>query len=157
MGPYTLDSRLYSKVYPISFRRAKELKIGEVARAAGLGVHAVRFYEREGLIKEPARRPSGYREYSPDMVLNLRFIRRAKELGFSLKGTAELLSLETDPEGTAAEVKKLAEAKLEDIESRIRALQRMRRALRKVTEECPGRGPTSGCSILRTLTVEEKS
>ena len=114
------------------------MKIGEVARAAGLGVHAVRFYEREGLIKEPARRPSGYREYSPDTVLNLRFIRRAKELGFSLKETSELLSLETDPEGTAAEVKQLAEAKLEDIESRIQALQRMRRALRKVTEECPG-------------------
>ena len=144
MGPYTLDSRLYSKVYPISFRRAKELKIGEVARAAGLGVHAVRFYEREGLIKEPARRPSGYREYSPDMVLNLRFIRRAKELGFSLKETSELLSLETDPEGTAAEVKELAEAKLEDIESRIRALQRMRRALRRSLRNVPGGGRQAG-------------
>ena len=132
------------------------MKIGEVAKAAGLGVHAVRFYEREGLIEEPARRPSGYREYSPDTILSLRFIRRAKELGFSLKETSELLSLETDPEGAAAEVKQLAEAKLEDIESRIRALQRMRRALRKVTEECPGTGPTRGCSILRTLTKEVK-
>ncbi len=132
------------------------MKIGKVAKAAGLGVHAVRFYEREGLIEEPARRPSGYREYSPDTVLSLRFIRRAKELGFSLKETSELLSLEADPKGTAAEVKQLAEAKLEDIESRIRALQRMRRALRKVTEECPGGGATSGCSILRTLTKEEQ-
>ena len=132
------------------------MKIGEVAKAAELGVHAVRFYEREGLIGKPARRPSGYREYSPDTVESLRFIRRAKELGFSLKEISELLSLETDPQATAAEVKKLAEAKLDDIESKIRAFQRMRRALRKVTGGCPGSGPTSGCSILRTLTREER-
>ncbi len=133
------------------------MKIGEVAKAAGIGIDAVRFYEREGLIPEPARRPSGYRTYSPDVVLSLRFIRRAKELGFPLKEISELLSLETDPDATAADVKKLAEAKLADIEGRIRALQRMRRALRKVTESCPGQGPTSGCSILQTLNQEEKS
>ena len=132
------------------------MKIGEVAKAAGIGIDAVRFYEREGLIPEPARRPSGYRMYSPDVVLSLRFIRRAKELGFSLKEISELLSLETAAEATAADVRKLAEAKLADIEERIRALQRMRRALRKVTESCTGQGSTSGCSILQTLNREEK-
>ncbi len=132
------------------------MKIGEVAKAAGIGIDAVRFYEREGLIAEPARRPSGYRMYSPDVVLSLRFIRRAKELGFSLKEISELLSLETDPESTAADVRKLAEAKLANIEERIRALQRMRRALRKAAESCPGQGPMSGCSILQALNREEK-
>ena len=132
------------------------MKIGEVAKAAGIGIDAVRFYERQGLIPEPARQPSGYRAYSPDVVLSLRFIRRAKELGFSLKEISELLSLETAAETTAADVRKLAEAKLADIEERIRALQRMRRALRKATESCTGRGPTSGCSILQTLNREEK-
>ncbi len=132
------------------------MKIGEVAKAAGIGIDAVRFYEREGLIPEPARRPSGYRMYSPDVVLSLRFIKRAKELGFSLKEIAELLSLETAAAATAADVRKLAEAKLADIEERIRALQRMRRALRKATESCTGHGPTSGCSILQTLNREEK-
>ncbi len=132
------------------------MKIGEVARAAGIGIDAVRFYEREGLIPEPARRPSGYRMYSPDVVLSLRCIRRAKELGFSLKEISELLSLETAAEATAADVRKLAEAKLADIEERIRALQRMRRALRKATESCTGQGPTTGCSILQTLNREEK-
>ncbi len=127
------------------------MKIGEVANAAGVGIDAIRFYEREGLIAEPARRPSGYRVYSPDVVLSLRFIRRAKVLGFSLKEIAELLFLETGAAGTAADVRTLAEAKLADIEQRIRALQRMRRALRKATESCTGEGPTSGCSILRTL------
>ena len=78
------------------------MKIGEVARAAGIGIDAVRFYERQGLIPEPARRPSGYRMYCPDVVLSLRFIRRAKELGFSLNEISELLSLETAAEATAA-------------------------------------------------------
>ncbi len=131
------------------------LKIGEVAKAASIGIDAVRFYEREGLIPKPGRRPSGYRAYSPDVVLSLRFIRRAKELGFSLKEISELLSLESDPDAMAADVKELAQAKLSDIEGRIRALQRMRRALRKVTEDCAGEGPVSGCSILRTLNREE--
>ncbi len=127
------------------------MKIGEVAKAAGIGIDAVRFYEREGLIPEPARRPSGYRMYAPDVVLSLRFIRRAKELGFSLKEISELLSLESGADATAADIKKLAEAKLADMEDRIRALQRMRRALKKAVGGCPGQGPTSACSILRSL------
>jgi MerR family copper efflux transcriptional regulator len=131
--------------------RFREMKIGEVAKAAGIGIDAVRFYERQGLIPEPPRQPSGYRVYSPDVVLSLRFIRRAKELGFSLKEIAELLSLETAADAAAADVKKLAEAKLADMEERIRALQRMRRALKKAVAGCPGQGPTSGCSILRSL------
>ena len=131
------------------------MKIGEVAKAAGVGIDAVRFYEREGLLPEPARRPSGYRVYSPDAVMDLRFIKRAKELGFSLKEISELLSLETATEATAADVKRLAEAKLADMEERIRALQRMRRALKKAVSACPGKGPTSGCSILRSLADEK--
>ncbi len=132
------------------------MKIGEVARAAGVGIDAVRFYEREGLLPEPARRPSGYRDYLPDAVMDLRFIKRAKELGFSLKEISELLSIEREPDTTAADVKVLAEEKLGDLEDKIRALQRMKRALRKVAESCPGRGPTSDCSILRSLAADQK-
>ncbi len=131
------------------------MKIGEVAKAAGVGIDAVRFYEREGLIPEPPRRPSGYRVYSPDVVLSLRFIRRAKELGFTLKEISELLSLEANPRATARDVKRLAEEKLRDLETKIRALQRMRRALRKVAEECTGSGTTTRCSILRSLNVDK--
>ncbi len=131
------------------------MKIGQVAKTAGVGIDAVRFYEREGLLAKPARRPSGYREYSSDVVVHLRFIRRAKELGFSLKEIRELIALETDTKATAGDVRQLAEKRLLDIEERIRALQRMRRALRRVTEECHGGGPTSKCSILRTLSKEE--
>jgi Cu(I)-responsive transcriptional regulator len=130
------------------------MKIGEVARAAGVGIDAVRFYEREGLLPEPARRPSGYRDYSPEAVLDLRFIKRAKELGFSLKEISELLAIDRKPSATAGDVKKIAEEKLADLEDKIRSRQRMKRALREVAKRCPGRGPTSDCSILRSLTAE---
>ncbi len=132
------------------------MKIGEVSKAAGIGIDAVRFYEREGLIPKPARRPSGYREYSPDVVVSLRFIRNAKELGFSLREISELLRLEVRDGTTAKDVKALAETKLDDIEERIRALGRMRRAIRKLIQSCPGKGPLSDCSILRALAPEEK-
>ena len=132
------------------------MRIGQVAKAAGVGIDAVRFYEREGLIRAPARRPSGYRDYTPDVVVSLRFIRRAKELGFSLKEISELLRLEASEDATPADVRGRAEAKLEVLEERIRSLQRMRRALRKLVESCPGKGPLGDCSILRALAPEEK-
>lgn len=135
---------------------ASGMKIGEVAKAAGIGIDAVRFYEREGLIPAPARRPSGYREYTADVVVSLRFIKRAKELGFSLKEISELLRLEASEGATPADVRERAEAKLEDLEERIRSLQRMRRALKKLVESCPGKGPLSDCSILKALAPEEK-
>ena len=116
------------------------MRIGEVAKESGIGVHAVRFYEREGLIPKPARQPSGYRDYSRDVVARLRFIKRAKELGFSLREILELLALEADAGGSAGHVKGLAEKTLADIEERIRSLQRMRRALRTLAERCSGRG-----------------
>ncbi len=84
-------------------------KIGQVAKAAGIGIDAIRFYEREGLIEKPPRRSSGYRAYSPDVVQRLRFIKRAKELGFSLSEISELLSLEGNPKAGAAVVKRLSE------------------------------------------------
>jgi Hg(II)-responsive transcriptional regulator len=132
------------------------MKIGQVAKQANVGIDAVRFYEREGLIDKPARRPSGYRDYAPDVILRLRFIKRAKELGFSLREISELLSLEKNPVATARNVKRLAEKRLEDIELRIRSLQRMRRALRKLTEQCSGRGPAGACPILGALAREER-
>src|SRR5262245_11414989 len=98
----------------------KPLTIGEVARRAGVGVETVRFYEREGRLDEPARRASGYRQYGEDAVARLRFIRRAKELGFSLKEIAELLALRADPATTRADVRRRAETKVADIEAKVR-------------------------------------
>ena len=127
------------------------LMIGQLARRAEVGVETVRFYEREGLLEEPARRPSGYRQYDEGVVGRLRFIRRAKQLGFTLKEIRELLSLRLDPATTCGDVKSRAEAKLDDIAAKIRSLQRMKRALVKLTKACSGRGVASECPILESL------
>ena len=133
------------------------LTIGQLARRADVGVETVRFYEREGLLEEPARRPSGYRQYDEIVVDRLRFIRRAKQLGFTLKEIKELLSLQIDPATTCADVKSRAEAKLDDIVAKIRSLQRMKRALVKLTKACGGRGAVSECPILEALDRDVKT
>jgi MerR family copper efflux transcriptional regulator len=127
------------------------LTIGQVARRAGVGVETVRFYEREGLLEEPYRQASGYRQYDEDVVARLRFIRRAKGPGFSLKEIAELFALRDDPDATRADVRRRAEAKVADIEAKSRDLQRMREALLILTAACDGHGPVSGCPILEAL------
>ena len=129
----------------------KPLTIGKVARLAGVGVETIRFYEREGLIDEPPRRESGYRQYPEETVSRVRFIRRAKELGFSLKEIKELLSLRASPKSRCADVRRRAEAKIEDIEQKVCDLQRMKEALVKLTAACSGGGPVTACPILDAL------
>jgi MerR family mercuric resistance operon transcriptional regulator len=134
----------------------KPLTIGQVARKAGIGVETVRLYEREGLLQEPARRQSGYRQYREDVVARLQFIRRAKELGFSLKEIKELLALRVDPSITCREIKVQAEAKIAHIEGKIASLVKMKEALLKLATVCRGRGPTSECPMLDALDNEEE-
>jgi MerR family copper efflux transcriptional regulator len=136
----------------------RRLTIGQVARQAGLGVETIRYYEREGLLPIPNRRPSsGYRQYGPEAVSRLRFIRRAKELGFTLKEIKELLALTADTEATRADVRGRAEAKVADIETRIADLLRVRDALRALTTACDGDGPLDGCPILHALAGDPAS
>ncbi len=127
------------------------LTIGQLAKRADVGVETVRFYERRGLLAEPDRRPSGYRQYDEGVVDRLRFIKRAKELGFTLNEIKELLSLRLDPTTTCADVKSRAEEKIDDIHERIRTLQRMKKAIVKVTKACSGRGGVDECPILEAL------
>jgi len=76
------------------------LTIGQVAKRSGIGIETLRYYERKGLVEEPPRTESGYRQYPEDVVARIRFIRRAKELGFKLSEISELLSLRVDPNTT---------------------------------------------------------
>ena len=131
------------------------LTIGRVARSAGLAIDTVRYYEREGLLQKPGRTPSGYRQYSPDAVKRLQFIRQAKELGFTLSEIRELLTLKVAPGKSCADVKARAEAKIADVEQRIAQLNRMKRALVKLAAACSGRGPTSTCPILEAMEAHE--
>jgi MerR family mercuric resistance operon transcriptional regulator len=134
---------------------AKPLTIGLVARRAGIGVETVRFYERQGLIEEPPRRLSGYREYDDEVVARLRFIRRAKELGFTLKEIKELLSLRRDPSTPAGDARRRAEAKIDDIEAKIKMLQKMKKALERLTSACRGDATSAECPLLHALDREE--
>jgi MerR family copper efflux transcriptional regulator len=130
------------------------LTIGALARAAQVGVETIRFYEREGLIAEPPRRPSGYRQYPPDAVRRVRFIHRAKELGFTLKEVRELLALRVGPEATCADVQAVAHVKIADIEERVAHLQDMKTALARLADACRGQGPVTECPILDALDEE---
>lgn len=125
--------------------------IGQVARQSGVGVETVRFYEREGLIPQPPRPDNGFRRYPEDAVSRIRFIQRSKVLGFSLREIRDLLSLRVDSATSCGEVKRRAEAKIADIESKILTLRKMKQALEKLTEACRGKGPTGECPILEAL------
>ena len=127
------------------------MTIGKLATKAGVGVETIRFYERRGLIPEPPRRNSGYREYTEEMVSRINFIRRAKELGFTLKEIEDLLTLRVDPLTTCGDVKRRAEAKIRDIEEKTQMLERMKGALERLAAQCRGRGPVSECPILDAL------
>lgn len=129
------------------------LTIGQVAKAAGVGVETVRFYERRGLFDPPPRRPSGYREFPDQIVQRLRFIKRAKQLGFSLREIRELLDLRLDPDTTCDDVKRRAQDKLVDIDEKLTALRRMKRSLGKLVAACDSKAATTAeaCPILASL------
>jgi Hg(II)-responsive transcriptional regulator len=131
------------------------ISIGQVARQAGVGIETIRFYEREGLLEEPARRVSGYRQYPEQVVQRIHFIKRTQRLGFSLKEIMELLLLRVDAQTSCEEVKQRTEAKIAEVERKLVELQRMRQALLKVASLCTGQGPASACPMLDALDQQE--
>lgn len=131
--------------------------IGRLAKRAGLGVETLRYYERRGLIEPQQRTEAGYRLYHPDAVRRLRFIRRAQALGFSLDEIGDLLALSDNPTASAGRVKRITQSKIDDIEQRIRDLQRVKQALSGLAEDCPGhRTTTAECPILAALNGDEQ-
>ena len=126
------------------------LNIGSVAEATGLRAKTIRYYESIGLV-EPARRTGGnYRVYEERDVATLRFIERARRLGFSLKEVAELLMLWRDRERASADVRRLAEAQIRRVDARLAELQDMRRSLQHLMDRCHGDGRPD-CPILEEL------
>ena len=125
------------------------MTIGRLARQAGVNIDTIRYYERNGLIPEPTRRRSGYREYGPTDVARLRFILRAKDLGFTLAEIGELLSLSADRD--VGGVKRRAVDRLEQVEHKIKELQRVRRGLKTLIDACPGHGDLERCPIIAAL------
>ncbi len=132
----------------------KTLRSGEVARLAGVNVETLRFYERKGILPEPPRRESGYREFAPDAVALIRFVKRAQELGFSLREIKGLLELRDLPRASCAEIRRIASDKVSEIEAKIRDLEAMRAALGRLVQACSGRGPIAGCPIVEALVCD---
>jgi MerR family transcriptional regulator, copper efflux regulator len=112
------------------------MKIGELAARTGVGIHAIRFYERRGLLKSPPRRTSGYRDYAPEAEATLRFIKQAQSLGYALNEIKDLLQLRAQPAANVAQVRASTTAKLHSLDEKILALQRMRADLERLIADC---------------------
>lgn len=130
-------------------KNEQSLTIGVLAEQAGVGVETVRFYERKGLIKKPARKQSSYRQYSPEDAKRIRFIKRAQDLGFTLREIKEFFGLASNTHSTCGDVSHRAGAKLLEVEAKIKDLQRMKRSLKELVNACgDGKRVLAECRIL---------
>lgn len=127
------------------------LKSGTLAKQANVNPETLRYYEREGLLPKPKRTEAGYRLYAEEDVKRVRFIKKAQELGFSLKEIKDLLALKVDASQSASQVKQLAEHKIQTIEAKIQSLQAMKSILSELAEACSGKGSVDHCPILNCL------
>lgn len=135
---------------------ADHISTSELAKQGGVNLQTIRYYERMGLLPKPPRSGSGYRQFSSESVRRVRFIKRAQELGFSLKEIKELLALRIAPGSTRTDVRKRAEAKIADVEGKLQHLRAMRKTLLQLTEGCCGNGPASECPILESLSLDKE-
>jgi MerR family transcriptional regulator, copper efflux regulator len=127
----------------------QSMSIGQLAKSARVGIDTVRFYEKHGLLPKPQRKVSGYRQYNADDARRLVFIRRAKELGFTLADIGELLKLRSGR--SVDRVRKVAQQKLQMVEAKIVELERIRDVLKDLVSACPGNGDADHCPILRAF------
>ena len=128
-----------------------EYTVSKIARAAGVGIETIRFYEQEGLLDEPSRRPSGYRIYSDAAVTRIRFIQRAKQLGFTLREIRELIALDARGDAECGDLRARASEKLAVVEAKIADLERVRGALADVIAACLCNGPIRECPVMECL------
>ena len=135
---------------PAAPRVAAPVAIGAAARASGVSAKMVRHYESLGLLGAVARTDAGYRQYTPADVHTLRFIKRARDLGFSMAEIAELVSLWHDRRRASADVKRIAQTHVAELEKRIQAMQAMRRTLQNLLHHCHG-DERPDCPILDNL------
>lgn len=130
------------------------MKIGELAKSTGVNIDTVRYYERNGILPPPERQSSGYRRYGDDDVARLRFVRRAKALGFTLVEIRELLALFSRRDEDMAGLKATAAGKLTDVEQKLEEMTRIRDGLRTLVASCAGHGALERCPILAALAEE---
>ena len=126
-----------------------EMTIGDLARQVGVNVETIRYYERIGLLPNPARKSNGRRTYSLSNAQALTFIRKAREFGFSLEDIRVLLALR-GPDNACSDVKAIAQRHLENLRAELQRTIRIERILSEAVDQCPG-GATLNCTVLKTL------
>ncbi len=130
----------------------KHYKVGEIAKKVGINLETLRYYEKINLMPQPKRRDSRYRYYDANDLKRLLFIKRSKELGFTLKEIQELLNLKVESTATCGDIKHLTEHKLKDIEERIRDLNNIKMVLVKLINQCVCEElSTDECPILEVI------
>jgi DNA-binding transcriptional MerR regulator len=133
---------------------SERLLIGDVAAKAGVNIQTLRFYERQGILPTPKRTRSGYRQYSEETVRLVIFIKRAQELGFTLKEARELLKLRDPGPKRRDLARSAAQAKVRDIDEKVRDLEAMRAALMSLVTTCDC-STSPNCPILEALEKKE--
>jgi len=133
------------------------LTIGDLAKATGTKVVTVRYYERIGLLPPPARTAGNYRAYEPLHLERLRFIRRCRDLGFTLDQVRELLRLSSDEGKACQEVDRIAAAHLAETEEKIADLTRLATRLRGIISRCEGGGVIADCRIIEALSPDAEN
>ncbi len=135
---------------------AAALTIGQLAKAVGVNIQTVRYYERRRLLTPAIRKPSGYRLYGDEEVRRLRFIKNGQRMGFTLREITELLNLQASSKARCGDVQRKALAKLAEVEAKIRDLQALARALRHLARTCEAGQPTDRCPILKSLEQDRR-
>ncbi len=133
----------------------KALKRGNLAKMAGVNIETIRYYEKQGILPEPDRSPSGYRQYDEETVNQIRFVKRAQQLGFSLSEIKQLLKLSEGEITDCDEVKDIALKKLEAIREKITNLQKLDSILSNLATQCERQQTIKGCPIIEALMTEE--
>jgi len=126
------------------------MKIGELAKATGTNVETIRYYERIGLLPEPARTDGNYRDYGREPVERLSFVRHCRGLGFDITDIRSLLDLADEPACDCGEADRIATGHLAAVERKIAQLQQLQSELRRIIKDCRG-GQIGSCNIMRSL------
>jgi len=124
---------------------------GQLAKTSGVNPETIRYYEKLGLLPKPLRTESGYRLFSEEDIKRIKFIKRAKELGFTLKEIKELLQLRFETEGECSEVREIAEIKLKDVQKKIEDLEKIKSILEELINQCPSKGSILKCPIISSI------
>jgi MerR family copper efflux transcriptional regulator len=134
---------------------SETMTVGTAAKRAGVKIDTIRYYERRALLSKSPRTEAGYRTFTEETVQRVRFIKHTQALGFTLNEIKQLLALRLPPGKTCADVRSRTEAKIADLERKIRSLQDMKRALQQLVSACKSDGPVSKCSFLENLAEED--